>query len=130
MGNGTDIRDLPNWKYFGWGILNGLFLGISIKFKTDISTEGIFSQVLGAFISPFQEAGISTGWINASILLLGLISIISLLIEIYTIYKEGWIPRIIAFCGFVSLFLLVFDIQFGVYLLIIGCILVALFRNN
>ncbi len=27
--NEFDVRDLLSWKYFSWGIINGLFLGKS-----------------------------------------------------------------------------------------------------
>jgi len=126
-----DLRDFPSWKYFGWGLLNGLFLGISIKFGVDIDEAGILTQVLNAFKPIFQSVNMSTTWINLWVILLGLIGIISLVGEIIVIYKKGWIPRILAGCGFLSLFLLILGIDsLGVIFLIGGAVLVALFPNE
>ena len=126
-----DLRDLPSWKYFGWGLLNGLFLGISLKHQVDISQEGIYSMILEAFKPIFQSANISTGWITLSIILLSLIGLASLVAEIIVIYNKGWMPRIIAVCGFLSFLLIILGVDtFGAFLLVGGALLVYFFPDD
>ncbi len=126
-----DLRDLPSWKYFGWGLLNGLFLGISLKHQVDISQEGIYSMILEAFKPIFQSANISTGWITLSIILLSLIGLASLVAEIIVIYNKGWMPRIIAVCGFLSFLLIILGVDtFGAFLLVGGALLVYFFPDE
>ena len=128
----TDLRDLPSWKYMGWGILNGMFLGISIKQNVDVSETGIYAQIVNAFKPLYESAHISTFWLTTFVILLGIFGIVSTIYEIIKIYKKGWIPRIIALCGFASIFLIILNvfITFAVILFIAGAILVGAFPNE
>ena len=129
--NDFDIRELPSWSYFAWGILNGLFLGISLKEGLDISETGILIQILDAFKPLFQYLNLSTGWITLSIILLGLMGIISTLIEIFAIYKKGWPARIIAICGFLSFLFFILGLdELGILLMVVGIIIILIFPNE
>jgi len=127
-----DIRNLPSWKYMGWGILNGLFLGILIKHHVDISETGIYSQILNAFKPLFESAHLSTGMITFLLILLGVIGITSTAAEVFAIYEKGWPARIIAICGLLSILLIILNIitNIAVILLIVGCILVISFPDE
>jgi len=126
-----DIRELPSWKYFAWGLLNGLILGIVIKHGVDVSEVGILSQILEAFKPLFEQVNLSTTWISLSIFLLGLIGTLSFIYEIVIIYKKGWIQRIIALSGFLTFLFLVigFDTS-GIIFMIGGIILVLIFPEE
>lgn len=132
VNNQFDIRELPSWKYFAWGILNGIFLGISLKHSWDISETGIMAQVIGAFKPLFQSANLSTGWITALIFLLGLIGILSTIVEVYAIYQKGWPARIIALCGFISILFIILGLltNFAALVLVAGVLFVAFFPNE
>ena len=77
-----DISDLPSWKYFAWGLLNGIFLGIFLKEGIDISEEGILTLIFDSFKSLMETVGLETAWISTTIFLLGVIGIVSLITEI------------------------------------------------
>lgn len=128
----TDVRELPSWSYMGWGILNGLFLSISIKFGLDISDTGIASQILNSFKPLLQSANQSTSWITFIVILFSVLGILSTIFEVISIYQKGWIPRIIAVCGFISIFLIVlnFWVSFATVLLILGVLLVGFFPDE
>jgi hypothetical protein len=131
MTDEEDIRELPSWKYFSWGSLNGIILGISILHKIDISETGIASMILDVFKPIYESTGLSTEWITLIGIILGLASIISLLIEAFSVWKKGWIPRIIALFGFLSFLLILLNVNgLGVILLLIGGGLVALFPDK
>jgi hypothetical protein len=126
-----DIRDLPSWKYFAWGLLNGLFLGVSIKNGVDISEEGILTLVLDAFKPLLEIEGMSTNWITIMIILIGLLGIISLAAEIYVLYGKGWPVRVMATAGFLSFLLLILGADtIGIILMIIGIITILIFPNE
>lgn len=128
----VDLRELPSWKYMGWGILNGLFLSISLKFGMDISETGIFSQILNAFKPLLESVHQSTSWITLIVIFFGIIGIISTVVEVIAIYNKGWIPRVIALCGFISILLIVLNFltSLAVIILIIGAGLVAFFPDE
>jgi len=126
-----DVRDLPSWKYFAWGLINGLFLGIVIKQGIDISEVGILSQVLENFKPIFQSVNMSTTWISLTIFFLGLIGILSLIIEIIVIYKRGWPQRIISMLGFVSFLALIIGFNtIGIFFLLGGILMVVIFPDE
>lgn len=126
-----DIRDLPSWKYFAWGLINGLFLGIVVKHGVDISEVGILSQVLEAFKPLFQSVNLSTTWVTLLIFFLGLIGTLSFFAEIIVIYKKGWPQRIIAISGFVSLFALIIGFDtIGIIFLLGGILMVVIFPDD
>ncbi len=128
---GIDIRDLPSWQYFSWGILNGLLLGISIKHGLDVSETGIMIQILNVLISLLESFQISSMLINTIIALTGIIGLLSFITEIVVIYKKGWPQRIIAGLGFVSLLLLMIGIEkLGITLIVMGAFLVVFFPNK
>ncbi len=128
--NEFDVRDLPSWQYMGWGILNGIFLGIAILHKTDISETGIFIQMLEAF-KPLLEPLGQMAWLNSLILIIGLIGILSFIGEILIIYSKGWPARIIALSGFLSLLLLVLGVDtLGIILFIVGAFMVIIFPDE
>jgi len=127
MKNNGDIRNLPNWKYFSWGILNGLLLGILIRHGVDISTGGIFSTILEAFKPIFQGVNISTLWIDISVFLLAAVGIASLVFEMILIWNKGWIARIITLFGFTSFFLLILGLDtIGIIIFVIGILSVII----
>jgi hypothetical protein len=75
-------------------------------------------------------ANLSTSWINILIITLGIIGILSLALEIFSIWSKGWAPRFISLFGFLSLFLLVLNINFGIWIFVGGIILVLVYPNN
>lgn len=131
MGEEFDIRDLPSWKHFVWGLFNGLVLGIIIKHGVDISEGGIASMILKAFKPIFQDLNISAGWITLLIILLWVVGLISLIAEIYAIYEKGWSQRIIAGSGFLSFLFLVVGIDtLGIIFLFLGVAMVLIFPDD
>lgn len=129
--NDFDIRELPSWSYFGWGILNGLFLGISLKEGLDISETGIMIQILNAFKPLFESVNLSVGWVTFWIIALSILGILSTIGEGLVIYNKGWPARIIAICGFLSFLLLILGIDsLGILLMIIGIVIILIFPNE
>jgi len=127
----SDSKEIPSMKYLSWGLLNGLILGIIIKQGIDISEGGIATVILDAFKPIFQNFNMSVGIITFFQIILGLIGIISLLWEIYSVYNRGWPQRVIAFCGFLSFLLLIVGVDIlGVIFLFAGAIMVRAFPNN
>lgn len=125
-----DIRDLPSWKYMGWGVLNGIFLGIAIRQGVDISETGILIQLLEAFKPLFEMLG-QIGLINILIFFLGAVAVLSFVAEILVIYKKGWPARIIASSGFLSFLLIVLGVDtLGIILFFIGGFMVIFFPNE
>ena len=59
-------------KYFGWGAINGLILGIAITQNIDISEEGILTKVLDAFKPLMIDLGFSTSWITFLTIFIGI----------------------------------------------------------
>jgi hypothetical protein len=129
--NDFDLRDLPSWKYFGWGIFNGLLLGILIVNKMDISETGIMSIILEAFKPILTNLNMSTIWITITVFFLGLLGILSTVYEVYSIWEKGIIPIIIAVLGFFSILLILLNVQtLGAILLVGGALLVRFFPDE
>lgn len=126
-----DIRNLPSWKYFSWGILNGIFLGIFIREGVDVSEEGILTMILDSIKPLMGDAGLSTMWVSTTIFFLGLIGLISLTAEGIVVYHKGWPARIIAGSGFISFLLLILGVDtLGIIFLMLGIGALLIFPNE
>ncbi len=126
-----NLNNLPSWKYYVWGILNGLFLGISLTMRLDISPEGMISLILEQFSSIFQSLNLPTTWINLAIFSFVIVGLLSLIFEIILIYKKGWPARVIAICGFLAFLLMILDYNLlGVVFLFLGVFMVIIFPEG
>lgn len=131
MGKEISIKDLPSWKYYSWGLFNGLVLAIILHQGIDISEGGLVTMILKAFIPLFDMINIPVIWINVSIFLIGVIGLVSLIYEIYVVYSRGWPQRIMAASGFLAFLLIFIGIDtLGIIFLFLGAGMVMLFPEN
>lgn len=112
-------------KHFVWGVLNGMILGILLIDKIDISQTGLASQIIGSMKPLFKQANISTFWITIITLFLGILGIISLIIEIREVYNAGSMAITFASLGFLGIFIILLQLDFGVWFLIMAMTLFA-----
>lgn len=112
-------------KFFTWGVLNGLTLGIFITDKIDISQDGLMAQILNSFKPLLEQSGISTFWLSFIIFIIGFVGLVSLILEIKSIYDKGAMAITFAVLGFLGILLLLLKIDFGIWFLIGAGILFA-----
>lgn len=128
-GVNLNIKELPSWEYFTWGIINGLLIGLSLKYGLDISEAGIMEKVVTALKPIIEMIPSSTNWISYILLLIGVVGTISTAVEAIKIFKHGWPARIIAICGFASILLILLGVHatIGAVLMIVGIVMIILF---
>jgi len=112
-------------KHFVWGAINGLLLGILLVSKIDISEGGIAAMILDSLKPLLIESGIPTLWISIIIIFIGILGLVSLGLEIKDIYDAGKMAITFAILGFIGMFLLILEIDFGIWFLITAGILFA-----
>ena len=100
------MTDSKYKKYWGWGVFNGIILGISITQNIDISEEGILTELLNSFKPLMIDVGLSIGWITTLTILIGLIGIASLVFESIQVYNKGWVAIFFAITGFLGFLLI------------------------
>ncbi len=123
------IKPDKYWGFFGWAFITGLFLGILIAHGQDISQEGILSTILSEInkVMPIP----AYFWLQIMLFAIGMASLIG---EIYLVWIEGWLVRIMVAATFLSILCLVTGVAWqvsfiqniGVFLLFIGIVLLII----